>query len=157
MRLYNATDRHLNLPLTSTARLSIAGHSVSGDFMPNDNFLKLLPSLYDETEMAVIIAGTFEMNAVANFPALSPMVCQSIDEAIQRFAIPEPAAPEVVVVEEKLAEEEPVAEIADEETASTPAIEEEVAEEENKEVVEEPAETEEPAKPVFTKKKKNRK
>lgn len=156
MRLYNATDRHLNLPLTSTARLSIAGHSVSGDFMPNDNFLRLLPSLYDETEMAVIIAGTFEMNAVANFPALSPMVCQSIDEAIQRFAIPEPAAPEVVVVEEEPAEEEPVAETADEETTSTPAIEEEVAEE-NKEVAEEPAATEEPAKPVFTKKKKNRK
>lgn len=75
----------MDLPIGSNTRLTIPSHSVSKDIMPSDDFLTLVASTFDETEIALIVAGAFEINMCAKNPACTPLVCQSLDEAIERF------------------------------------------------------------------------
>ena len=95
----------MDLPIGSNTRLTIPSHSVSKDIMPSDDFLTLVASTFDETEIALIVAGAFEINMCAKNPACTPLVCQSLDEAIERFnptpKEEEEVKPEVVEVEEK--------------------------------------------------------
>lgn len=94
----------MDLPIGSNTRLTIPSHSVSKDIMPSDDFLTLVASTFDETEIALIVAGAFEINMCAKNPACTPLVCQSLDEAIERFnptPKEEEVKPEVVEVEEK--------------------------------------------------------
>lgn len=96
----------MDLPIGSNTRLTIPSHSVSKDIMPSDDFLTLVASTFDETEIALIVAGAFEINMCAKNPACTPLVCQSLDEAIERFnptPKEEEVKPEVVEVEEKTA------------------------------------------------------
>ena len=85
MRIYNAKKSQMDLPIGSNTRLTIPSHSVSKDIMPSDDFLTLVASTFDETEIALIVAGAFEINMCAKNPACTPLVCQSLDEAIERF------------------------------------------------------------------------
>ena len=87
MRIYNGKNSQVDLPL-ATQRLSIPSHSVSKDFMPNNEFLSLLASSYDEKELALIVSGPYEINMCANIPAIVTLVVQSLDEAIARFNPP---------------------------------------------------------------------
>lgn len=97
MRIYNGTKSMLDLPLTGLQRLSIPSKSVSGDFMPTNDFLSMLVSTFDYNELAVIVSGPFEITMCANVSGSSGFVVQSLEEAIERFA---EKTPEVVVVEE---------------------------------------------------------
>lgn len=100
----------MDLPIGSNTRLTIPSHSVSKDIMPSDDFLTLVASTFDETEIALIVAGAFEINMCAKNPACTPLVCQSLDEAIERFN-PTPKEEEVKpeVVEVEVEEKSPVA------------------------------------------------
>ena len=127
MRIYNGKKSQVDLPL-ATQRLSIPSHSVSKDFMPNNEFLSLLASSYDDTELALIVSGPYEINMCANIPAVVTLVVQSLDEAIARFNPPANAA---------LKKEEPKPEPAPAPVVEQPAAE---PEEEAAPEVEEPEE-----------------
>ena len=89
--------------------------------MPSDDFLTLVASTFDETEIALIVAGAFEINMCAKNPACTPLVCQSLDEAIERFN-PTPKEEEVKPeVEEKAA---PIENTDTEDTKATYSLEE---------------------------------
>ena len=114
----------MDLPIGSNTRLTIPSHSVSKDIMPSDDFLTLVASTFDETEIALIVAGAFEINMCAKNPACTPLVCQSLDEAIERFnptPKEEEVKPEVVEVEEKTA---PIENTDTEDTKATYSLEE---------------------------------
>lgn len=124
MRIYNGKAASVEMPLFGDdVRVVAPGHGLSRDFMPNDTFLHLVAQSYEEDELALIVSGPFEINMMAKFPSLAPMVVQSIDEAIKRFA---PKEEEIVVAEETQKEPEAVGEgedfvvAEDEETQKEP-------------------------------------
>lgn len=84
MRIYNGKNSQVDLPV-ATQRISIAPHMVSGDIMPNTELLSLIATSFDDTELALIIAGPAELNMCANVPAVTPLVVQSLEEAVKRF------------------------------------------------------------------------
>ena len=84
MRIYNGTKSQVNLPL-GTQRLTIPSHTVSGDFMPNNDFLSLLVSSYGYDELALIVSGPFEITLCSSIPSCAGFVVQSLEEAIERF------------------------------------------------------------------------
>lgn len=86
MRIYNGTNSRLNLPLTSTQRISIAPKSVSGDIMPSSEFLSLLVSSFDYSELALIISGPFEITLCSSVSGSVGFVVNSLEEAIARFS-----------------------------------------------------------------------
>lgn len=141
MRIFNGTKSQIDLPLTGDIRLSIAAHTPSKDFAPNNDFLALIVSTYDEHEIALIIGGPYELSMCSTIPACAPLMVQTLDEAVERFS---PKKPETIVEDKKKEEvvEEPIVE--------TPV------EEKTEEKVEEVAEEVEAPK-VTTKKKGNRK
>lgn len=107
MRIYNGTNSQLNLPFSAKERITIEPMSPSGNIMCSNEFLSLLISSYTTDEVAIIVSGPFEINACANVPAAVNYVVQSLDEAIQKFAIPSDEAKETVEpkVEEEVADE----------------------------------------------------
>ena len=122
MRIYNAKKSQMDLPIGSNTRLTIPSHSVSKDIMPSDDFLTLVASTFDETEIALIVAGAFEINMCAKTPACTPLVCQSLDEAIERFnPTPKEEVKPEVEVEEKAA---PIENTDTEDTKATYSLEE---------------------------------
>lgn len=149
MRIYNGKNSQVDLPL-ATQRISIPAHSVSKDFMPNNEFLSLLASSYDDKELALIVSGPYEINMCANIPAIVTLVVQSLDEAVARFnaplpveekkeeeAMPLPEVPQQIVEEELIPEavveeEEPTPGDVDDETAEPgeegPVLDEETEE-----------------------------
>ena len=84
MRIYNGTKSQVNLPL-GTQSLTIPSHTVSGDFMPNNDFLSLLVSSYGYDELALIVSGPFEITLCSSIPSCAGFVVQSLEEAIERF------------------------------------------------------------------------
>jgi hypothetical protein len=123
MRIYNGTNSQLNLPFSAKERITIEPMSPSGNIMCSNEFLSLLISSYTTDEVAIIVSGPFEINACANVPAAVNYVVQSLDEAIQKFAIPSDEAKETVEpkVEEEVADELPQA--AEEEVEAEPVAE----------------------------------
>ena len=121
MKLFNATNSLLDLPW-SGQRLSIAPRSFSQDFMGTPDFIQLITSTYNNEEIAIVVAGPYELSMCASVPVAVNYVVQSVDEAVQRFGLnqemkkeepktpePEPEPkPETVepVPEEKKVEEE---------------------------------------------------
>lgn len=87
MRVYNGTNSQLDLPLSGNQRISISAHSVSGDIMPSTEFLSLLVGSYDYSEIALIVSGPFEINMCSSVSGSVGFVVQSLEEAIERFAI----------------------------------------------------------------------
>lgn len=84
MRIFNGKNVQLDLPLGSQ-RIVIAPKSVSGDIMPSNEFLSLLVTSYDYSEIALIVAGPYEINMCADVSGSVGFVCQSLEEAIARF------------------------------------------------------------------------
>lgn len=96
MKLFNATNSLLDLPW-SGQRLSIAPKSFSQDFMGTPDFIQLITSTYNNEEIAIVVAGPYELSMCASVPVAVNYVVQSVDEAVQRFGLKE----------EKKVEEEP--------------------------------------------------
>lgn len=86
MRVYNGTNSQVDLPLSGSQRITIPSHSVSGDIMPSTEFLSLLVGSYDYSELALIVSGPFEINMCAGVSGCVGFVCQSLEEAIEKFS-----------------------------------------------------------------------
>ena len=111
MRIYNGKNSQVELPL-ATQRITIGPNSVSKDIMPNVEMLQLISTSFVDTEIALIVSGPSELNLCAGVPACTPLVVQSLDEAVIRFkgtapekkeekpVVEEPKKEEVVVEEE---------------------------------------------------------
>ena len=84
MRIYNGKNSQVELPL-ATQRITIGPNSVSKDIMPNVEMLQLISTSFVDTEIALIVSGPSELNLCAGVPACTPLVVQSLDEAVIRF------------------------------------------------------------------------
>ena len=142
MRIYNGKDSSIDMPLAAGQNLFINAKSVSGEFMANNNLLSMIATSFTASEIALVVSGAFEINMCSNMPVLTPMVVQSLDEAIERFAVkkeadnsaetPEPVEEEELL--EELEEEElPVEEVKEEDVVEE-AVSEEPKKEEKKQV-----------------------
>jgi hypothetical protein len=85
MRIFNGTNSQIDLPLTGNIRLSIASKTPSKDFAPNNDFLALIVSTYDDKEIALIVGGPYELSMCSMIPAAAPLLVQTLDEAVARF------------------------------------------------------------------------
>jgi len=121
MRIYNAKDSQICIPLNGSMRINIAPHSVSQDFLGATEFLTMIVTSYDTTEIALIVSGVYELGICANIPTCTNYVVQTLEEALARFnavlikdkeeveekkEVEEEKPEEPVVVEEKPAVEE---------------------------------------------------
>jgi hypothetical protein len=107
MRIYNGKNSQLDLPLSGATRLVVPALSVSKDFLPSDYFLTMIAQCYEDKDLALIVSGPWEINMCAKNPACSPMVVNTLDEAIERFN-PQPKEEKVVARDEVEAEPEVV-------------------------------------------------
>ena len=85
MRIYNGKKSSIDLPLTIGQYIHIDPKSVSKDFMANNKFLAEIVIAFEPSEIALIVGGVYELNMCAAMPALTPLIVQSLDEAIERF------------------------------------------------------------------------
>lgn len=147
MRIYNGTKSQLDLPLSGIQRISIPPRTVSGDVMPSNEFLSLLVSSFDYSEIALIVSGPYEISMCAGVSGSVGFVVQTLEEAIERFAEKKPEE----IVEEKIEEEptlNPEAETKVEPKEEVKEMEEKpvVTEEKEEEAPEETKTVEKPAK-----------
>lgn len=110
MRIYNGKNSQVELPL-ATQRITIGPNSVSKDIMPNVEMLQLISTSFVDTEIALIVSGPSELNLCAGVPACTPLVVQSLDEAVIRFKGTEPEKKEEKPVVEEPKKEEVVEEV----------------------------------------------
>ena len=108
MRVYNGKNSQVDMPLNGNLRLTIPSHSVCKPFSATDQFLEMIVSNYDDTELAIVCDGVIEWNQCARIQALQPMLVQTLDEAVQRFSKPEK---ENMIEEKDAIEETPVKEV----------------------------------------------
>ena len=137
MRIYNGKKSTLTIPLSGNQRLSIPPHSISGDFMPNKEFLSLMVTTFDYNEIALVGSGPFEIAMCSQVSGCVGFVCQSLEEAVAKFSTPEAKsepkpAPEEKEDEKPLPEEKPTEETkeepvapSEEEVTTTPPVEKE--------------------------------
>lgn len=109
MRIYNGKNSQVELPL-ATQRITIGPNSVSKDIMPNVEMLQLISTSFVDTEIALIVSGPSELNLCAGVPACTPLVVQSLDEAVIRFNGTAPEKKEEKPVVEEPKKEEVVVE-----------------------------------------------
>lgn len=129
MRIYNGKNSQVDIPL-ATQRVTIGPKSVSKDLMPSTEMLQLLSTSFDDSEIALIVSGPTELNLCAGVPSCTPLVVQSLDEALVRFnggdVKPEPKTekkeeePVVEEMEEKEEEPEKKVEVKQEEVKPEP-------------------------------------
>ena len=124
MKLFNATNSLLDLPW-SGQRLSIAPKSFSQDFMGTPDFIQLITSTYNNEEIAIVVAGPYELSMCASVPVAVNYVVQSVDEAVQRFGLKEEKKVEEVKEEPKTPEPEPKPEIIEPEEKKVEEAQEE--------------------------------
>ena len=117
MRIYNAKNSQVDLPIAGNTRVTIPAHSVSKDVMPSDEFLTMIAQTFEAHELALIVAGPYEINMCAKNPACTPLIVQSLDEAIERFNGPKPGVETVEKEYAEIADEKlkPVEETVEEE------------------------------------------
>lgn len=130
MRIYNGTNSNVDIPLSGIQRLQISPKSVSGDFLPSNEFLSLLVTGYDYNEIALIVSGPYEINMCSGVPGAVGFVVQSLEEAIERFNPKEEKVQptKVEIIEEKKPEPKPEeikeeVKAEQEETISEPPVE----------------------------------
>lgn len=119
MKLFNAKNSLIDLPWGMN-RLSVPPKSFSQDFMGTPDFIQLLVTSYDSTELAIVVAGPYELSMCASVPVAVNYVVQSMDEAIQKFGLgkeekKETSEPEATVEPEPVKEPEPEPEVKEEE------------------------------------------
>lgn len=134
MRIFNGTKAGLDIPLSGIQRLQVGPKSISGDFLPSTEFLSLLVSSYDYSEVALVVSGPYEINMCSSVSGAAGFVVQSLEEAIERFNPKEPEVePTKITIVEEAAKPTPE------------EIKEEVKEEQDETMMTEPTEVEEVA------------
>ena len=86
MRIYNAKNAQIEMPLSNGTKLVIPGHSISGEFMPNSTVISVFMSSYKPSDIAFVISGPFEISMLSNFAGSGAYVVSSLEEAVARFA-----------------------------------------------------------------------
>lgn len=87
MRIYNAKNSQIDIPLAASGeRLTVASKSVSKDFMPNKDFLSLIATAFDYSELALIVSGPFEISMCSQVSCIPGFVVNSLEDAILRFS-----------------------------------------------------------------------
>ena len=124
MKLFNATNSLLDLPW-SGQRLSIAPKSFSQDFMGTPDFIQLITSTYNNEEIAIVVAGPYELSMCASVPVAVNYVVQSVDEAVQRFGLKEEKKVEEVKEEPNTPESESKPETVEPEEKKVEEVKEE--------------------------------
>ena len=114
MKLFNAKNSLIDLPWGMN-RLSVPPKSFSQDFMGTPDFIQLLVTSYDSTELAIVVAGPYELSMCASVPVAVNYVVQSMDEAIQKFGLGKEEKTEPEVEPEPVKEPEPEPEVKEEE------------------------------------------
>ena len=109
MRIYNGTNSQVSLPYAGKERISIEPKSVSGNLGITNDLISLIVTSFTTDELAIVVAGPYELSMTSSNPVAVNYVVQSLEEAIQRFA---PKTPEKV---EEVKEEKPVEEQKEEE------------------------------------------
>lgn len=87
MKIFNGTDSTLDIPFNGGkgGRISILPNTPSVIMMlSKDEVCSLITTLSDE-EIAFIIEGQHELSMFASIPAATSYVCQSLDEAVDKF------------------------------------------------------------------------
>lgn len=86
MRIYNAKNAQIEMPLSNGTKLVIPGHSISGEFMPNSTIISVFMTSYRPTEVAFVVSGPYEISMLSNFAGSGEYVVSSLEEAVARFA-----------------------------------------------------------------------
>ena len=132
MRIFNGTKSQVNLPYAGGQRISISPMSVSGNIGPTDELISLIVTAYRDDELAIIVSGPYELTATSRNPVAVSYVVQSLDEAVQKFAVkgakeeapkaeePKPEEPKTEAKEEPEKTEEKV-EVKEEVKTEAPA------------------------------------
>lgn len=108
MRIYNATNSTINVPIVGTNdRLVIQGKSLSSDVMISKEFIIMLMSAYTSDELGFIISGPFEMTTLSHIPASISYSYQTYEDCLEHFG---QGKVKEKVEEQLKKEEEPVAE-----------------------------------------------
>ena len=110
MRIYNGKNANINVPLPNGERLSIDGKSISKDFMPSAEFLNIIKTSFDYSEIALIVSGVIEMNLCSSVSSIAGFVANSVGEAVERFSKKEkaPEMPKEIKKEEEVVNESPI-------------------------------------------------
>lgn len=111
MRIFNGTKSQVNLPYAGGQRISISPMSVSGNIGPTDELISLIVTAYRDDELAIIVSGPYELTATSRNPVAVSYVVQSLDEAVQKFAI---KGAKVEAPKEEAKPEEPKTEVKEE-------------------------------------------
>ncbi len=111
MRIFNGTKSQVNLPYAGGQRISISPMSVSGNIGPTDELISLIVTAYRDDELAIIVSGPYELTATSRNPVAVSYVVQSLDEAVQKFAV---KGVKVEAPEEEAKPEEPKVEVKEE-------------------------------------------
>lgn len=122
MKLFNAKNSLIDLPWGMN-RLSVPPKSFSQDFMGTPDFIQLLVTSYDSTELAIVVAGPYELSMCASVPVAVNYVVQSMDEAIQKFGLGKEEKKAEPVEPEPVKEPEPEPELTEEEKIEKYGIE----------------------------------
>lgn len=115
MRIYNGKNANINVPLPNGERLSIDGKSISKDFMPSAEFLNMIKTSFDYSEIALIVTGVIEMNLCSSVSSIAGFIANSVGEAVERFTpkeekTPEATNPELITPESEAKKEEEIRE-----------------------------------------------
>ena len=123
MRIFNGTKSQVNLPYAGGQRISISPMSVSGNIGPTDELISLIVTAYRDDELAIIVSGPYELTATSRNPVAVSYVVQSLDEAVQKFAV---KGVKIEAPKEEAKSEEPKVEVKEE--PEKPTVEEEKVE-----------------------------
>lgn len=116
MRIYNGTQSKISIPWLGTNNpvFELEARTVSGNFMPTNEFLTLLTNSFTPDQIAFIIAGRCEYEVCANVKMAANYTVTSLDEAIDKCTPKKKAE----LVEEIIKEEKEQA-VAEENTEAT--------------------------------------
>lgn len=82
MRLFNATNASIDVPLSHNQRLTIGPFESSGSFMPSADFLSVIVTAFDYGDVYLIVAGPSEYQTCNSVSGASGFVVNSLEEAM---------------------------------------------------------------------------
>lgn len=85
MKIFNATNSTLNIPLANSSRLVIKSFESSKQFLPTVELLQKLVSAYSRDDIAFIIESQAEISMGSSVSTLPGYIANSVEEAIGRF------------------------------------------------------------------------
>lgn len=82
MRLFNATNASIDVPLSHNQRLTVGPFESSGNFMPSADFLSVIVTAFDYGDVYLIVAGPSEYQTCNSVSGANGFVVNSLEEAM---------------------------------------------------------------------------